>query len=144
MQEIILIGAAAGLGGIVIGGLFGAWIADRKLRRHYEAVRYEVARLRQVAEEKLASDDPNLESLLDNLHTAVNGAYSAIQAMENQAKITKVKSEAGREVLSSSRQILRMIDERTGASVEPEAIAPQKPAPKLTAAPAANRPPNAH
>jgi hypothetical protein len=61
--------------------------------------------------------------------------------MENQAKITKLKSEAGRELVASSRQIMRMIDERTGNHAEPEVIAPKKTAPKITAAPlAAKRP----
>ncbi|GJL91372.1 hypothetical protein [Hyphococcus sp.] len=141
MQEIILIGAAASLGGMIVGGLSGAWLADRILRRHYQDVRGEITRLRRIAEEKLSTDDPNLDSLLDNLHTAVNTAYSAIQAMENQAKITKIKSDAGREVVTSSRQIMRMIDERTGVKPEAEIIAPKKSTPKLSDAPiAAKRP----
>jgi hypothetical protein len=74
VQEFILIGAAASLGGMIIGGLSGAWLTDRKLRRHYEEVRSEITRLRGIAEEKLSSDDPNLDSLLNNLHSAVNGA----------------------------------------------------------------------
>lgn len=135
MQEIILIGAAAAVGGIVLGVLCGAWFADKKLRRHYEGVRAEIVRLRRVAEEKLSGDDPNIDELLENLHSAVNGAYSAIQAMENQAQITKRKSEGGKEVITSSRHIIRMIDEYAGIETEPYVMEPKKQAPKISVDP---------
>lgn len=132
MQDIILIGAAAGLGGVIFGILMGAWYADKKLQRQYKEVRGEIARLRLVAEEKLSGDDPDLNDLLNNLHSAVNGAYKAIEAMENQAALTKRKSEGGREVIASSRHIIRMIDDLAGVEHEAVVAAPKKAAPKLT------------
>ncbi len=136
MQEIILIGAAAAVAGIVLGALLGAWIADRKLRRHYEEVRSEIFQLRAVAEEKLSGDDPNIDELLENLHSAVNGAYGAIQAMETQAAITRRKSEGSKELITASRHIIRMIDEYAGIETEPHVVEKKKAAPTITAKPA--------
>ncbi len=134
MLNIILIGAAAALAGAVLGAVMGAWFADRKLRKHYQEVRGEIVRLRSVAEQKLSGDDPKLDDLLENLHSAANKAYAAIQAMENQAAITRRKSDAGKEVITSSRHIIRMIDEYTGEEPEPYVIErKKKPAPKVSA-----------
>lgn len=118
MQDIIIFAGLAAVAGVAIGAFSGAWFADRRLRRHYEEVRGEVASLRALAEDKLSGDDPDLDTLLNNIHTAVDGAYRAIEAMETQAAITKRKSEGGREVIASSRQIMRMIDELTGGAIE--------------------------
>ncbi|PQA85373.1 hypothetical protein CW354_20710 [Marinicaulis flavus] len=137
--NFILIGAAAAVSGMALGALIGAWFADRKLRKHYQEVRSEIVRLRSVAEKKLAGDDPKLDDLLENLHAAANKAYAAIQAMENQAKFTRLKSDGGKEVIASSRHIIRMIDEYSGAEPEPYVIEPKKKqAPKVTAEPAQN------
>lgn len=136
VQEIIIFASVAAVAGIAIGAFSGAWFADRRLRRHYEEVRGEIVRLRAVAEEKLSGDDPDLDTLLNNIHTAVDGAYRAIEAMETQAAITRRKSEGGREVIASSRQIMRMIDELTGAEPEAYDITP-KAAPKFAAKPEA-------
>jgi glucose-6-phosphate-specific signal transduction histidine kinase len=130
VQEIIIFAAIAALAGVVLGAISGVWFADRRLRRHYEEVRVEIVRLRALAEDKLSGDDPNLDTLLNNIHTAVEGAYRAIEAMETQAAITKRKSDGGKEVISSSRQIIRMIDELSGGTSEHFDIAP-KPAPKI-------------
>ena len=129
--ELILIGAAAAAGGVIAGALLGAWYADRKLRLHYRDVRGEIVRLRAVTEEKLSGDDPKLDDLLENLHAAANSAYAAIQAMETQAAITRRKSVGSREVIASSRHIIRMIDEYSGAEPEPYINEPKKRAPRL-------------
>ncbi len=131
MQEIVIFAAIAAVAGIVVGALSGAWFADRRLRRHYQEVRGEIVRLRALAEDKLSGDDPDLDTLLNNIHAAVEGAYSAIEAMENQAALTKRKSEGGKEVISSSRQIIRMIDELSGDASEDLNITPKQ-APKIT------------
>lgn len=129
--ELILIGAAAAAGGMIAGGLLGAWYADRKLRLHYRDVRSEIVRLRAVTEEKLSGDDPKLDDLLENLHAAANSAYAAIQAMEAQAAITRRKSEGSREIIASSRHIIRMIDEYSGAEPDSHVNLPKKRAPRL-------------
>ena len=131
MLEIILTGAGAAVAGTLLGALLGAWYADKKLRRHYQEVRGEIVRLRSIAEEKLSGDDPNIDDLLENLHSAVNTAYGAIQAMENQAAITRRKSEGGKELILSSRHIIRMIDEYSGEEPEPYILEPKKQAPKI-------------
>ena len=133
MQNILLIGAGASLAGLLLGWLGGAWTARRKYRTQAEEVLGEVVRLRVLAEEKLSGDDPDLEELVDNFQTAVTGAYDAIQAMENQVKITKVKSEGSRQVIASSAQIIRMIEDQAGLDAAPVVITPQAKAPRLAA-----------
>lgn len=113
MEYAIAAGAAA-LIGLLLGTMVGAWGAGRKFRRHYEEVRAEVTRLRQVAEDKLADDDPDLNTLLGKLNDAVSQTYKAAESLENQGKIIRRKSEGGREVIASSRYIARMIDEFSG------------------------------
>ena len=53
--------------------------------------------------------------------------------MENQVKITKVKSEGSRQVIASSAQIIRMIEEQADLDAAPVVITPQKKAPRLAA-----------
>lgn len=143
MLELILIGAAIAVVGLALGVLCGAWYADRKLRRHYAEVRSEIVRLRAVTEEKLSGDDPKLDDILEDLHAAANKAYAAIQAMENQAAITRRKSDGSKEVIASSRHIIRMIDEYSGETPEPaetyvieaKKTEPKKPEPSISAEP---------
>ena len=138
MLDLVLIGAAIAVVGLALDAFCGAWYADKKLRRHYAEVRGEIVRLRAVTEEKLSGDDPKLDDILDDLHSAANKAYAAIQAMENQAAITRRKSDGSKEVIASSRHIIRMIDEYSGAEPEPlerHVIQAKKPEPKLAVEP---------
>lgn len=130
--ELILIGAAAAAVGLLAGALLGAWYADKKLRLHYQDVRGEIVRLRAVTEEKFSGDDPRLDDLLENLHAAANTAYAAVQAMEAQAIITRRKSEGSKEVIASSRHIIRMIDEYSGEAPQSYVIEPKKQAPEIS------------
>jgi hypothetical protein len=68
---------------------------------------------------------------LENLHAAANKAYAAIQAMEAQATITRRKSVGSKEVIASSRHIIRMIDEYSGAEPEAYVIEPKKRTPRI-------------
>lgn len=111
MSDVILIGAAAAFGGVLAGAFGGAWFADRRMRRRVEEVGVEVLRLKKVAEEKLLDDDPDLPDLLRNLNKAVEQAYRAVDALEDQSALTKRKTEAAKEVVASSRHIVRMMDE---------------------------------
>lgn len=127
-----MIGAAAALGGLLIGAISGVWFADRRLRRRIEEVGAEIVRLRGVAEEKLSADDPDLPTLLRNLNTAVEQTYRAVDALEQQAKLTKLKSEGGKEIIASSKHIMRMVED-LGAEL-PEISKPAR-TPKLVAQP---------
>ncbi len=131
MVQLIIIGSAAAVVGLVIGALIGAWVMDRRFRERVAEIGGEVVRLRAIAVEKLTGDDPNLATLLKNLHEASDNAYRAVEALENQAEITRRKSAGGREVIASSRHILRMIEE-LGAEI-PDAT-PVVAAPALKAA----------
>ena len=133
MQNLLFIGAGAALVGLLLGWLGGAITTGRKHRRQAEEVRGEMVRLRALAEDKLSGDDPEIDDLLGNLETAVTSAYEALQAMENQAKMTKRKSEGGREVVAWSKSIIAMIDEQTGTNDAPIEIVADKKAPRLTA-----------
>ncbi len=136
MQNIILIGAGAGLVGLLLGWLAATMMARRKYREQAEEVRSEVVRLRALAEEKLSGDVPDLDDLISNFQSAATSAYDAIQAMETQVKITKAKSEGSRQVIASSAQIIRMIEDQAGLDGSPAAIKPvseKTKAPRLTA-----------
>lgn len=132
MQDILLISAGAGLLGLLAGWLGGAFTARRKYREQAEEVHGELVRLRAVAEEKLSGDDPDLDELISNFQSAATNAYDAIQAMENQVKITKLKSEGSRQVISSSAQIIRMIEDQAGLDGAPVEIKVNPKAPSLT------------
>ncbi|WP_428409393.1 hypothetical protein [Hyphococcus sp.] len=136
MQNIILISAGAGLAGLLLGWLAANLMARRKYRAQAEEVRGEVVRLRAIAEEKLSGDVPDLDELIGNFQTAATSAYDAIQAMETQVKITKAKSEGSRQVIASSAQIIRMIEDQAGldgAAVAIKPVSEKAKAPRLTA-----------
>ena len=136
MQNIILIGAGAGLAGLLLGWAVATLMARRKYRTQAEEVRGEVVRLRAIAEEKLSGDVPDLDELISNFQTAATSAYDAIQAMETQVNITKAKSEGSRQVIASSAQIIRMIEDQAGLDGAPAMVKPvseKAKAPRLTA-----------
>ena len=139
MQEILITGAVAAIGGLVLGGVVAAWLVDRKFRRRLEGVRAEVQRLTAVAEKKLGGDDPDLDDLLENLRSSMTDAEGALRAMRDQAEITKRKSEASRELILTSRHIIRMIDDGDDEPLDERQIAAsaKKRTPKV-AAPAGN------
>lgn len=111
MVELAVVGAGAAVGGLALGALIGAWLMSNKLRRRFEGVREEIVSLRRVAESKLANDDPDLETLLGNLHKALEQTHGAIEALENQGKVIREKTDCGRQIILSSRQIVGMIDD---------------------------------
>lgn len=139
MISLIITGSAAAAVGLFFGALIGIWFADRKLRQRIAIVGAEVVRLRSIAEEKLSGDDPDLHTLLRNLNTATEQAFRAIEAMQNQAAITRRKSAGGREVIVASHEIIKMMEE-LGANI-PQVDAPATP--KLAAAPVEDAPPQA-
>ena len=53
--------------------------------------------------------------------------------METQVKITKLKSEGSRQVIASSAQIIRMIEDQAGLDGAPIEVKPKPKAPRLTA-----------
>ncbi len=99
---------------MIVGGLIGAKIADMRLKRLYQDVREEVVRVRNVAHEKLAVDEPGLEKLLQDLNRGVEQTFRAAAALDNHEKMMIRKTEAGKEITASSRHIIKMIDELGG------------------------------
>lgn len=116
MTILILVGVGAALVGAFAGAALGAWLTDKRLRARFEDVGAEIVRLRAIAEDKLAGDDPDLPTLLRNLNTAVEQTYRAVDALEHQAAVTRRKSEGGKEILASSKEVIRMLEE-LGAGV---------------------------
>ena len=98
-------------------------------------MRGEVVRLRSLAEEKLSGDVPDLDELINNFQSAAMNAYEAIQAMENQVNITRMKSEGSRQDIASSAQIIRMIEDQAGLDETAVAIKPKADAKSTTKAP---------
>lgn len=135
-QDITTLGILAGalVFSLFIGVFAGFRFADRRLKKQYAEVRQEVARLRAIAEEKLATEEPDLDTMLRNLNDAVQDTFKAASALENHEAVVARQHEGGKEVIASSRFIIRMIDEVGGEPLEP---APEKlkspPAIKLTA-----------
>lgn len=128
---LIITGAAAAAAGLLIGALAGAWFADRRLRRMWTGVGDEIVRLRAVAEDTLLGDDPELPNLLRDFNLAADKTFRAIEALQDQIALTRRKSEGGREVVASSRHIVRMMEEM-GVDVpyaEPAPTARLEPAP---------------
>ncbi len=123
--------AAASVVGISAGGLIGFFIADGRLKRRYAEIRNEVSRLRKVAEEKLSHDEPDLESLLRNLNTAVQETFKASSALENHEQVVARQHQGGKEIIASSQYIMRMIDELAGEKPEPMEPIQKKLAPNL-------------
>ena len=114
MYELALYVVAGVVVGLIIGGLIGAKVADAKIRRLYAEVRDEMVRVRRVAQDKLAVEEPDLEKLLQDLNRGVEQTFRAAAALENHEKMMIRKTEAGKEITASSRYIIKMIDELSG------------------------------
>lgn len=117
-MELAIIGAGAAVGGLVLGAVIGAWLTNRKMRRQYEDLRVEIVSLKRNAEGRLANDTPELETLLRSLQGAVEETYKAVEALEAQGRIMREKTDCGREIVLSSRNIVDMIDDFSGGSIE--------------------------
>ena len=128
MSEFALFAVGGIAVALLVGLLLGAALARRKFNQHYEEVRFEIARLNNIAERKLSGDDPNIETLLGKLNETVGQAVKAAEALEQQSRIIRLKTEGGREIVESSRDVTRMIDEFTGEP--PEEPAEETPEPK--------------
>jgi hypothetical protein len=109
-----MIGGGSALGGFFVGALLTAFFSKRRTRARVKELSGEIARMHKVAKDKMAGDDPDLKTLLRNLNTAVEQTYRAVDALEDTAQLTKRKSEGGRQILASSRQIVSMIEELGG------------------------------
>jgi len=118
---VILIGAL--VFSLFTGVFAGFRFADRRLKKQYAEVRQEVTRLHAIAEEKLKSEEPDLDTMLRNLNDAVQDTFKAASALENHEAVVARQHEGGKEVIASSRFIIRMIDELGGDAPEP---APEK------------------
>ena len=120
-QDITTLGILAGalVFSLFIGVFAGFRFADRRLKKQYAEVRQEVARLRAIAEEKLATEEPDLDTMLRNLNDAVQDTFKAASALENHETVVARQHEGGKEVIASSRFIIRMIDELGGEPLEP-------------------------
>lgn len=119
--ELALYAAGGVIVSMIIGGLIGAKLADMRLRKLYAEVRHEVAHVRNVASEKLAVDEPDLEKLLQDLNRGVEQTFRAAAALDDHEKMMIRKTEAGKEITASSRHIIKMIDE-LGGDVEIRAL----------------------
>ncbi len=120
----MFIGAGAALAGLLIGVITGSIATGRRMRRRVGEIGEEMAKVTQVAEKKLLEDDPNLPDLMRDLNTAVEQAYKAVDALENQSELTRRKTEGAKEIAVSSRRIIAMMEDM-GADV------PHMAAPKL-------------
>ncbi len=114
VSELFFVGGGAAFSGFVVGALLTAFFSRRKTRSRVKELSGEIARMHMVAQNKLSGDDPDLKTLLRNLNTAVEQTYRAVDALEDTAQLTKRKSEGGRQILASSRQIVSMIEELGG------------------------------
>jgi len=123
VNELLVIGGGAALGGLLIGALLGSFFSGRRMRARVEEIGGEIVRMQKVAQDKLSGDDPDLKTLLRNLNTAVEQTYRAVDALEDQAQLTKRKSEGGKQVIASSRQIVSMIEDIGGDIPEIELTA---------------------
>lgn len=135
-QDITTLGILAGalVFSLFIGVFAGFRFADRRLKKQYAEVRQEVARLRAIAEEKLSTEEPDLDTMLRHLNDAVQDTFKAAAALENHEAVVARQHEGGKEVIASSRFIIRMIDELGGEPLEPESKAVKaRPTIKLTA-----------
>ena len=111
MNDQLVYLIATGLGGALAGGIIAAILVAQQYRRGMQEVGHEIVRMRGIATAKLANDDPDLSSLLHNLDVAAEQAHLAINALENQSSLTKQKSAAAREIISSSKHIVAMMEE---------------------------------
>lgn len=133
MYELAIAAGGALAAGALIGGIIGFKVADGRMKRLYEDVRGEVARVRSVAQEKLSTEEPDLNTLLRDLNNSVQDTFKAAAALENHEKIVTRQHEGGKEVLASSRHIIRMIDEASGNPPDELNDIDIAPAPVLTA-----------
>lgn len=140
MSELAVAAGAALVVGIILGGMAGFKLAKKRLAEAYEDVRSEAVRMRRIAEEKLADDEPELNVLLRKLNDAVADTFKAAAALEDHEKTVLRKTEGGKEVLSLSREIIRLIDDLDGSDSEAEELT-IKPPPKLSANGAADKKP---
>ncbi|MBT8471177.1 MAG: hypothetical protein HKN14_08030 [Marinicaulis sp.] len=124
MTQLVLVSSVAAIAGLIVGAMIFDLIFGKRMRRRMGELGGEVARLHNVAASKLAGDDPDLKTLLRDFNSAVEKTYRAVDAMENQVEMTKRKSDAAKEVISSSQYILNMLEDY-GADV-PSVKAPQK------------------
>ena len=134
--DIVTLGIIAGaiLVGVFFSVLSGFYFADRRLKRQYADVREEVIRLRAVAEDKLSDDEPDLDSMLRNLNDAVQDTFKAAAALENHETVVARQHEGGKEVIASSRFIVRMIDELGGKAIAETPMPLKQPPPIKLAA----------
>ena len=124
LTEVLAIGAGAGIAGFVLGAIGGSVATGRRMRRQIEEIGEEVATLTRVTEDKLLDDDPSLPDLMRNLNTAVEQAYKAIDALENQSELNRRKTEGAKEIAASTRRVIAMMEEM-GADL------PHLPTPKI-------------
>lgn len=111
MGLLLITGAAAAVAGLILGALAGAWFADRRLRRLWTDVGDEIVRMRGVAEETLLHDDPALPALLRDFNTATEKTFRAIDALQGRMAAIRRQAEGSKEVVASSRHIVRMMEE---------------------------------
>ena len=109
--DVLAIGAGAVVVGFILGAIGGSVATGRRMRRQIEEIGSEVATLTRVAEDKLLDDDPNLPDLMRNLNTAVEQAYKAIDALENQSELNRRKTEGAKEIAAATRRVINMMED---------------------------------
>ena len=109
--DVLAIGAGAVVVGFILGAIGGSVATGRRMRRQIEEIGSEVATLARVAEDKLLDDDPNLPDLMRNLNTAVEQAYKAIDALENQSELNRRKTEGAKEIAAATRRVINMMED---------------------------------
>ncbi len=127
MLGLIAAAAAALVVGVIAGLVAGFSISKKRMRSAIEEVRGEAVSLGRIAQEKLSEDEPHIDDLLRELNDAVDKTFRAAAALENHEKVVMKKTEGGKEVMSASQQLIRMIDDISGGPVKPHA-APAEPA----------------
>ena len=137
MNEVIFIGLGGALAGLVLGAAVGVFWTGRTMRRRFSEIGEEVVQLRAIAERNLVQDDPDLPTLLRNLNTAVEQAYRAVDALEQQHELTKQKTKAGKEVLTASRHIMDLFEDMGAELPETTYSAPKE----IAATPKKQEPP---
>ncbi len=131
VSELLIVGGGAAFGGFVVGAFLTAFFSKRRTRARITDLGDEIIRMHKVAQDKLSGDDPDLKTLLRNLNTAVEQTYRAVDALEGTAQLTKRKSEGGRQILASSRQVVSMIED-LGGDVPEIDLSPPAPDIELT------------
>lgn len=124
LNDLLIVGGASAFVALFIGVFAGSLATSRRMKRQVEEIGEEMAALMKVAEQKLLDDDPALPELSHNLNAAVEQAYRAIDALENQSALNRQKTEGAKEIAAMSRRIMTMMEDM-GAEV------PHMPAPKI-------------